>query len=125
MLLDSLFYVWITFIVLLSSNLGEEICFSGGNTQSSNAQCSKSCRQKWAHLIQMLIHGNQEEFKTAVWPFANATKNSYTWRLDEPVSGWTLIRERNPVSGMHALAYQVYKMIVYNQFFVNTVHVNI
>ena len=115
MLLDSLFYVWITLIVLLSSNLGEEICFSGGNTQSSTAQCSKSCRQKWAHLIQMLMHGNQEEFKTAVWPFANATKNSYTWRLDEPVSGWTLIRERNPVSGMHALAYQVYKMIVYNQ----------
>ena len=115
MLLDSLFYVWITLTVLLSSNLGEEICFSGGNTQSSSAQCSKSCRQKWAHLIQMLMHGNQEEFKTAVWPFANATKNSYTWRLDEPVSGWTLIRERNPVSGMHALAYQVYKMIVYNQ----------
>ena len=115
MLLDSLFYVWITLIVLLSSNLGEEICFSGGNTQSSTAQCSKSCREKWAHLIQMLMHGNQEEFKTAVWPFANATKNSYTWRLDEPVFGWTLIRERNPVSGMHALAYQVYKMIVYNQ----------
>ena len=103
---DLLFHSWILIILSLSSNLAEESCFSSDNTHPSTAQCS-NCEQKWTQLIQTLTHGNQDEFKMAIWPFANATKNSYTWRLAEPVSGWTLIRERNPVSGMHALAYQV------------------
>ncbi len=88
-------------------------------TTHIEAQCSQisghipqqseplNCTHKWSELLSTLREGSQEEFKEAIWPFANATKNSYTWRLHEAVNGWTLIKEHNPVSGMHALAYQV------------------
>ena len=88
-------------------------------TSSIEAHCSQisgqipqqivplNCTHKWSELLSTLREGPQEEFKEAIWPFANATKTSYTWRLHEAVNGWTLILEHNPVSGMHALAYQV------------------
>ncbi len=66
-----------------------------------------TCRGKWTQLLQTLTNGSLEEFRHAVWPFANATTNTYTWNLDDPVEGWNLILTRKPDSGMHALAYQV------------------
>ena len=98
--------LWILLIVFPYRSLAEDTCRPNNELQSSNPKYNQ-CKLKWTNLLQMLMHGSQDEFKMAIWPFANATKNTYTWRLEEPVNGWTLIRERNPISGMHALAYQV------------------
>ena len=103
--------LWILLVIFPCRNIAEETCIPYDDVASSNVECG-DCKLKWTDLLHTLARGSQEEFRTAIWPFANATKNSYTWRLDEPVVGWTLIRERNPKSGMHALAYQVLHLLI-------------
>ena len=70
------------------------------------ADCAR-CDQMWRSTVDIILHGSQGEYERTIFPFTEATKITYTWKLEDSIPGWRLVKSRKPEYGMHAVAYQV------------------
>ena len=77
------------------------------NLKSCSTASDTYCSKFWSNIKATIKDGTQPEFQKTISAFTQATKNTYTWRLNETVPEWKLIHTVKPECGLHALAYQV------------------